>query len=112
MLPEEYLGENRWTEFYEWEEEPQASIYSGKISIMNANGNDITINSSESLLTGAATCELYSMGGKLLESRIIPAIHEHEFITITTQEELPNGIYLVTLSSPEGRVTEKFLIAR
>jgi len=112
MLPEEYLGENRWTEFYEWEEEPQASIYSGKISIMNANGNDITINSSESLLTGAATCELYSMGGKLLESRIIPAIHEHEFITITTQEELPNGIYLVTLSTPEGRVTEKFLIAR
>lgn len=112
MLPEEYLGENKWTEFYEWEEEPQPNIASGKITIMNTNGNEVVVNSSESLLIGTAQCEIYSMSGQLIQSRPVPAIHESEIVSITTREELPNGIYLITLSTPEGRVTEKFLIAR
>jgi hypothetical protein len=52
------------------------------------------------------------MSGQLVSSNPIAAIHENDFIRITTHEELPNGIYLVTLSTVEGRVTEKFLIAR
>lgn len=112
MLPEEYLGENKWIEFYEWEEEPQAAIAPGKITLMSANGNEILINSSESLLAGSALCEIYSMSGQLVSSNPIAAIHENDFIRIKTHEELPNGIYLVTLSTAEGRVTEKFLIAR
>ena len=112
VLPEEYLGENKWTEFYEWEEEPQPNIASGKITIMNTNGNEVIVNSSESLLFGAAQCEIYSMSGQLIQSGLVPAIHESEIVSITTREELPNGIYLITLSTPEGRVTEKFLVAR
>jgi hypothetical protein len=112
MLPEEYLGENRWTEFYEWEEEPQPVVNPGKITIMSVSGNEITINSSESLLTGNAQYEIYSMNGQLMQAATLQAIHESDYTTIVTQEELPNGIYVITLSTPEGRVTEKFLVAR
>jgi hypothetical protein len=112
MLPEEYLGENKWTEFYEWEEEAQPVLYSGRVTIMNTNGNEVTLDTSESLLTGTTQCEIYSMSGQLLQSTFIPAIHENGLVTITTREELPGGMYLITLSTPEGRVTEKFLVAR
>jgi hypothetical protein len=112
MLPEEYLGENRWTEFYELEEEPQAVVNPGKITIMSVTGNEITINSSESLLTGNGQYEIYSMNGQLLQAGSLQAIHENDYTTIITQEELPNGIYVITLYTPEGRVTEKLLVAR
>ncbi len=112
MLPEEYLGENRWTEFYEWEEEPQPIVNPGKITIMSVSGNEITINSSESLLTGNGQYEIYSMHGQLLQAGSLQAIHENDYTTIVTHEELPNGIYVITLYTPEGRVTDKLLVAR
>ena len=112
MLPEEYLGENRWTEFYETDTDPQPLLATGKISVINPVGNDITINSSESLLTGNAQCEIYTANGQLMHAEQVVAIHEREVITITTQRELPNGIYLLTLTSAEGRITEKFLVTR
>jgi hypothetical protein len=79
---------------------------------MSVSGNEITINSSESLLTGNAQYEIYSMNGQLMQAATLQAIHESDYTTIVTQEELPNGIYVITLSTPEGRVTEKFLVAR
>ena len=110
MLPDEYWGENRWTEFYEWEDEPEPVFETGKITLMGFQGNDININTSESWLYGSTLCEIYNMNGQLIQSSQIAAIHENDYVTINTQEELPGGIYLVTLSSPQGRVTGKILI--
>ena len=112
MLPEEYLGEHRWTEFYELEEEPQPVFDSGKLSIIGYYGNEISIKTSESLLIGDGIIEIYELNGRLIHSMRIAAIHENEVATIATREELANGIYLITLTTPQGRVTEKLLIAR
>lgn len=112
MLPEEYLGENRWTEFYDTDNDPQPLLATGKITVINPVGNDIIINSSESLLTGNAQCEIHSVSGQLMHAEQVVAIHERDVVNVTTQQELPNGIYLLTLSSAEGKITEKFLIAR
>ena len=112
MLPEEYLGEHRWTEFYELEEEPQPVFDSGKLSIIGYYGNEISIKTSESLLIGDGIIEIYELNGRLIHSMRIAAIHENEVATIATHEELANGIYLITLTTPQGRVTEKLLIAR
>ncbi len=112
MLPEDFLGENKWTEFYELEDDAQPVLASGDITIMSITGNEITVNSSESLLTGDAVCEVYGLNGQLLMSTNLSAIHESNAVIITMKEELPNGIYLITLYTAEGRVTEKFLIAR
>jgi hypothetical protein len=112
MLPEELLGENRWTEFYEWDEEEETAIPMGVISIANFQGKELTIQTSESLLFGSALCEIYNINGQLVHSNSIAAIHENEIVTIATQEELPGGIYLLTISTPQGRVSMKFLQAR
>ena len=112
MLPEDFLGENKWTEFYSMEEEIAPVLESGNVTIMSITGNEITVNSSESLLTGSAICEVYNLSGQLIGSTNLAAIHESSSVIITTKEELPNGIYLITLYTAEGRVTEKFLIAR
>ena len=112
MLPEDFLGENKWTEFYEMEDDAQPVLASGDITIMSVSGNEITVNSSESLLIGDAVCEVYGLNGQLLMSTNLSAIHENNSVVITTQEELPNGIYLISLYTAEGRVTEKFLIAK
>jgi len=112
MLPEEFLGEHRWTEFYELEDDPQPVFESGKLSIIGYSGNEIKINTSESLLIGDGVLEIYELSGRLMQSIRIAAIHENEVATIATQEELANGIYLITLTTPQGRVTEKLLIAR
>jgi len=112
MLPDDFLGENKWTEFYELEDDVQPIFASGDITIMSITGNEITVNSAESLLTGDGMCEVYGLNGQLLMSTNLSAIHESNEVTITMKEELPNGIYLMTLYTTEGRVTEKFLIAR
>jgi hypothetical protein len=112
MLPEDFLGENKWTEFYTIDDETPPVLESGNVTILSVSGNDITLNSSESLLRGNAVCEVYNVNGQLLGSSTLAAIHESSTVVITTREELPNGIYLVTIYTPEGRVTEKFLIAR
>jgi len=112
MLPEDFLGENKWTEFYSVDDETPPVLESGNITILSVSGNEVTINSSESLLTGSAICEVYNLNGQLIGSTSLAAIHEGNSIVITTREELPNGIYLITLYTTEGRVTEKFLIAR
>jgi hypothetical protein len=112
MLPEEYLGEHRWTEFYEIEDEIPVSFTGGKITIMSYQGNDLELNTSESMLIGNAMCEIYSASGTLIHSEQLAAIHESDYTTITIREELPSGIYLITITTTEGRVTEKFLVAR
>jgi hypothetical protein len=112
MLPEEYLGEHRWTEFYEIEDEIPVSISAGKITIMSYQGNDLELNTSESMLIGNATCEIYSVSGMLIHSEQLAAIHESDYATITIREELPSGVYLITVTTTAGRVTEKFLVAR
>jgi len=112
MLPEEFLGENRWTEFYEWDQEEEATMPAGAISIANFQGKELTIQTSESLLSGSALCEIYNINGQLIHSSNIAAIHENEVVSIATQEELPGGIYLLTISTPQGRVSMKFLQAR
>ena len=112
MLPEDFMGENKWTEFYTIDDEIPPVFESGNVTILSVSGNEITVNSSESLLSGNAICEVYNVNGQLLGSTSLAAIHESSTVVITTQEELPNGIYLVTLYTPEGRITEKFLIAR
>ncbi len=112
MLPEEFWGENRWTEFYEWEEETQPVFETGKISMINHQASDIMINTTESWLHGETLCEVHNMSGQLVHQSAVAAIHENDFITISTQEELPGGIYLVTLTSAQGRVTGKILISR
>jgi hypothetical protein len=55
---------------------------------------------------------VYNLSGQLIGSTNLAAIHESNSVIITTKEELPNGIYLITIYTAEGRVTEKFLIAR
>ncbi len=112
MLPEDFLGENKWTEFYSIDDEMPPVLESGSVTIMSITGNEITVNSSESLLTGSAICEVYNLNGQLIGSTNLAAIHESNSVIITTKEELPNGIYLITIYTAEGRVTEKFLIAR
>jgi hypothetical protein len=112
LLPEEFLGEHKWTEFYSVDDETPPVLESGHITILSVTGNEITINSSESLLTGSAICNVYNVNGQLIGSTNFAAIHEGNSVTITTREELPNGIYLITLYTTEGRVTDKFLIAR
>jgi hypothetical protein len=112
MLPEEFLGENRWTEFYEWENEVEPFVTEGTIMLASQQGRELTIQTSESLLHGNALCELYNIHGQLIHSSSIAAIHENEVVTIATREELPGGIYLLTISTPQGRVSLKFLQAR
>jgi hypothetical protein len=112
ILPEDFLGENKWTEFYSIDDEIPPVLESGSVTIMSITGNEITVNSSESLLTGNAICEVYNLNGQLIASSNLAAIHESNSVIITTKEELPNGIYLITIYTAEGRVTEKFLIAR
>jgi hypothetical protein len=112
MLPEDFLGENKWTEFYSIDDEIPPVLESGNVTIMSITGNEITVNSSESLLTGNAICEVYNLNGQLIGSTNLAAIHESNSVIITTKEELPNGIYLITIYTAEGRVAEKFLIAR
>lgn len=112
MLPDEVWGENRWTEFYVTEDEPATPALPGKISLLYVQGSEIQFNTSESLQAGTALLELYNMNGQLVHSEQIAAVHEKEVITIYTQEELPGGIYLVSLSTPGGIATGKMFLTQ
>jgi hypothetical protein len=112
MLPNEYFdGEGKWTEFYEWEEEPEPIIEPGKLALLTAQGNEIQLDVTESNLAGHGQAEVFNLSGQLIHRENIAAIHENSVINIVTKEPLPTGIYIVSISTPFGRVTEKFFIA-
>jgi len=112
MLPDDFFsGESKWTEFTEWSDEPTPIIQPGSITILKADGNEIQMDFSESSLFGSGQCEIYAISGKLMESHPIQAVHENTFVSITTEEELPSGIYLVTVYTPTGRVSQKFFVS-
>jgi hypothetical protein len=112
MLPNEFFnGESKWTEFTEWTEEPMPSLQQGSITIMKADGNEIQMDLTESNLFGNAQCEIYAISGKLIESHPLQAVHESNFVSITTEKELAGGIYLITVYTPTGRVSQKFFVA-
>jgi hypothetical protein len=112
MLPNEYFdGEGKWTEFYEWEEEPEPIVQPGKLTLLTAEGNEIQLDVTESNLAGNGQAELFNLSGQLIHRENLTAIHENSVVNIVTKEELPTGIYIVSVSTPFGRVTEKFFIA-
>jgi hypothetical protein len=41
----------------------------------------------------------------------ITAIHENDKVSIVTEQELPTGIYLISITTAYGRVTEKFFMS-
>ena len=112
MLPNEYFdGEGKWTEFYEWEEEPEPIVQPGKLTLLTAAGNEIQLDVTESNLAGNGQAELFNISGQLMHVEKLSAIHENNVVNIVTKEALPTGIYIVSISTPFGRVTEKFFIA-
>ena len=112
MLPNEYFdGEGKWTEFYEWEEETLPIVQPGKITLLTAAGNEIQLDVSESNLAGDARAELFNMNGQLVQVKTLPAIHENSVATIVTEQELPTGIYMVSISTAYGQLTEKFFVS-
>jgi len=112
MLPNEYFdGEGKWTEFYEWEEEPSPFVQPGKISLLSAVGNEIQLDVTESNLVGDGQAELYNLSGQLIMAKKITAIHENDQVRIVTEQELPTGIYLISITTAYGRVTEKFFMS-
>lgn len=112
MLPNEYFdGEGKWTEFYEWEEEPEPVIQPGKLTLLTAEGNEIQLDVTDSNLAGNGQAELFNLNGQLIHVEKLSAIHENSVISIVTEQELPTGIYIVSISTPYGRLTEKFFIA-
>jgi hypothetical protein len=112
MLPDEFhFGESKWTDFTEWTDEPEPIIQPGSITIMKADGNEIQMDLSESSLFGNGQCEIFAINGKLIESHQLQAVHENTFVSITTEEELPSGIYLVSVYTPTGKVSQKFFVS-
>jgi hypothetical protein len=113
-LPDELVAVNRMLEIYD----PESELYEGeflmpegRVSAVLLQGNTLSLDVSESQLSGNTQLEIYSMNGQLMHSASLSAIHENSTITITTERELSNGVYLITLSTPQGRVTEKLLVA-
>jgi hypothetical protein len=112
MMPNEYFdGEGKWTEFYEWEEEPTPIVQPGKITLLSAAGNDIQLDVTESNLVGDGQAELFNISGQLIMAKKITAIHENDKVSIVTEQELPTGIYLISITTAYGRVTEKFFMS-
>ena len=112
MMPGEYFdGEGKWTEFYEWEEEPTPIVQPGKITLLSAAGNDIQLDVTESNLVGDGQAELFNISGQLIMAKKITAIHENDKVSIVTEQELPTGIYLISITTAYGRVTEKFFMS-
>ena len=111
-MPGEYFdGEGKWTEFYEWEEEPTPIVQPGKITLLSAAGNDIQLDVTESNLVGDGHAELFNISGQLIMTKKITAIHENDKVSIVTEQELPTGIYLISITTAYGRVTEKFFMS-
>ena len=112
MMPGEYFdGEGKWTEFYEWEEEPTPIVQPGKITLLSAAGNDIQLDVTESNLVGDGQAELFNISGQLIMTKKITAIHENDKVSIVTEQELPTGIYLISITTAYGHVTEKFFMS-
>jgi hypothetical protein len=113
-LPDEIIEANRMLEVFEpnpetpYEESLSAE---GRISTLSIDDNTITLDVSQSLLNGNAQLEIYSISGQLIHASSLTAIQEKSLVTITTEHALSSGIYLVTLSTPQGRVTEKLMVS-
>jgi hypothetical protein len=113
-LPDELVAVNRMLDLYDSESELYEEgtlVTEGRVSAISLQGNTISLDVSESQLHGTTRLEIFSISGQLIHESSLAAIHENSFVTITTERELSNGIYLITLSTPHGRVTEKLLVA-
>jgi hypothetical protein len=113
-LPEELIAVNRSLDMYDLDSdtyEEETFVAEGRVKTITIQDNAITLDVSESLLSGYTQVEIYSINGQLIHTSSLAAIHENSTVTITTERELSNGIYLITLSNAQGRVTEKLLVA-
>ncbi len=78
--------------------------------VTTVNESGLVLNTSEAGLFGNGVLKIFNMNGQVVLSQNLYAMESATFIEIRTDQRLPTGIYIVSIQSDQGLITDRVFI--
>lgn len=72
----------------------------------------VAIDLSQSMLEGDGVLRVYNMSGQLMHQQSVMDVKINDYLTVDIAQRLVNGIYIISVTTDSGSITDKIFIGR
>ena len=78
--------------------------------VTSVNENGVVINTADAGLSGMGVLRIYNMNGQMICTKYLYAMESTTLLNVETEQRLPSGIYIVSLQSDLGLISDKIFV--
>lgn len=94
----------------EYREETSFEAATPPALVTSVNENGVVINTADAGLSGIGVLRIYNMNGQMIFTKYLYAMESTTVLNVETEQRLPSGIYIVSLQSDMGLISDKIFV--